>query len=216
MNTSEISPAPWRPPALGGAGPEIDLNAAPVPWTVPDLEGRPARDGASEGGEAPRVDPDEAFARGYAEGIAAGEARGRGELQAAGDALRNAAQALVSSRARILHDLEANLGAVAVAAARKLVQKEIEADPSLVRSLVERGLDLVKPDSPVEVRLHPADLEAVRADIRSLAEDQSLELTLVADPAIERGGFVLDTPRRTVDGRLEEGLRALYERLAYE
>ncbi len=223
MNTSSDTLAAWRPSSFGfgpdddgGAEPPATGARGPSPWAVPELGAAPERDGASDGAAAPRIDPEEAFARGYAEGTAAGEARGREELMTAAESLRGAAQALVSSRGRILHDLEANVGALAMAAARRIVQKEVEADPSLVRSLVARGLELVKPDSTVEVKLHPADLESAREGIRALADDQSLDLSLTPDPGIARGGFVLQTPSRMVDGRLEEGLRTLYERLAYE
>jgi flagellar assembly protein FliH len=116
----------------------------------------------------------------------------------------------------MLSDVEANLCVLALAAARNIVQREIEIDPTILRDLVVRGLAAIKPDSPIEVRLHPTDLEAVQPLLDESSRSADAEVHWVADPALERGGFFLDGPRRLVDGRLDEALRHLYQRMIYE
>jgi flagellar biosynthesis/type III secretory pathway protein FliH len=90
------------------------------------------------------------------------------------------------------------------------------ADPTILRDLVARGLALVKPDVPVTVKLHPQDIAAVEAELRARGADASREIRWAADPGLMRGGFLVEGADRIVDGRLDESLRALYERLAYD
>lgn len=194
---------PWAPPALA---------PAPLVRPRPPVRALEAPAPAPEPGE----DPEAAYRRGLAEGRREAEAARAMEIETAVHGLLGAAQALGAARGRILHDLEANLGAVAVAAARKLVQREIEADPTLLRDLVARGLELARPDTPVRVHLHPADLETAATELERLAAGEDAEIRWTPDPELDRGGFRIEGPQRIVDGRLDEGLRALYERLAYE
>jgi flagellar biosynthesis/type III secretory pathway protein FliH len=101
--------------------------------------------------------------------------------------------------------------------ARKLVQREVEADPTLMRTLVERALELVPLEPKLEVRLHPDDLSVLLSGSPVPAADNpSAAIKWTADPAIERGGFVVESPLRVVDGRTDFALRSLYERLEDE
>jgi flagellar biosynthesis/type III secretory pathway protein FliH len=101
-----------------------------------------------------------------------------------------------------------------VAIARKLVQREVEADPALVGGLVTRALALFAPASAVQVRLHPGDLEALRAELdRLAAAGREVTVQWVPDPSLARGDVVVESGLRIVDGRSDVALRALYEQL---
>lgn len=218
-NRSPAAAASWSPPALAGSDtddrPCSDPGTATA-WLAPDVETLIARKPpAPPAGGRDAEGPAQVYRRGYAEGLRDGKAEEAAILLPAVQALTEAGKALAAGRSRFVHNLEQDLYLLALAVARKIIHREVSTDPEIVRELVRHGLELVGPDTPVEIRLHPADLEAVRTDLEAVW-DQSSAWRCTGDPAIERGGFFIESPRRIADGRLEEILRLIYERLAHE
>jgi flagellar assembly protein FliH len=166
---------------------------------------------------ARRTELDEARDRGYAEGLREGTVRSEQRVRVAletlgrvGEYLHTAQSAFVRDRARDLHGL-------ALAVARKLVQREVTADPALLRELVDRALELVPLEPHLEVRLHPDDLSVLLGGPSAPeADGKGTAIKWLGDPTIERGGFLVESPLRIVDGRTDFALRSLYERLEYE
>jgi hypothetical protein len=58
------------------------------------------------------------------------------------------------------------------------------------------------------VRLNPADLGAL-----GLGPGAGAPVQWTADPVLEPGSFVVESPARVVDGRTDVALRQLFERL---
>jgi flagellar assembly protein FliH len=158
----------------------------------------------------------EAYQRGHAAGLEEGTAQAQERVRSALEALRRAAEALSASREQRLRDLEANVYAIALTAARKIVMREITADPSIVADLVRRAREMMGSEGPIEIRLHPEDLNRVREEEPAPAGDAETEIRLTADATLERGAFVLNGPHRIVEGRADEALRRLYEKLCNE
>ncbi len=220
MRSSPEPPSALVLPELGsGAGPWAVIAASfggreDGALELPELDGRSPADA---GGAAHRTEADEAYDRGYAEGLRDGAGRSEQRVRVAletlgrvGEYLHTAQSAFVRDRARDLHGL-------ALAVARKLVQHEVKADPELLRELVERALELVPLEPQLEVRLHPDDLSVLQGGPTAPAEDgKGTAVRWLGDPTIERGGFVVESPLRVVDGRTDFALRSLYERLEYE
>jgi flagellar assembly protein FliH len=182
-------------------------------WPVPELRLVPATVVA---------EPDEptaealAYARGLEDGRreAADEAERR--LGGARTAMAGAAAALEHERATFARRGEESLYAIATALAQRLLQRELALDPTVVRDLVRRALEAVPLEGTLEVRVHPADLAALGHDLELYAPGgRRLELRWVPDPGIGRGGFMIETPLRVVDGRVEKVLEAALERLLH-
>jgi flagellar assembly protein FliH len=172
---------------------------------------------AADGLAARRTEADEAYDRGFAEGLREGTVRSEQRVHVAletlgrvGEYLHTAQSAFVRDRARDLHGL-------ALAVARKLVQREVTADPALLRELVDRALELVPLEPHLEVRLNPDDLSVLMGGPSApQADGKGTAVKWLGDPAVERGGFLVESPLRVVDGRTDFALRSLYERLEYE
>lgn len=232
--TAREAASPWAPPEIEDASsrnpaegarstaraaaktgrPAASERPAPEAWTAPPLDMPQGHGGDKEPGGEP--EPSGTYEEGYEAGLQEGEARAWARIEPATDALREIAAALAASQGDILRNLEANVAALAVGVARKIVQREISTAPEILQDLVGKALDLVKPGSPIEIRLNPEDLDVIRDELSRIPVDDRVELRWTADPGIDRGGFFVEGPERIIDGRLEESLRNLYERLIYE
>jgi len=186
-------------------------------WPLPDL--RVVTQAVLDADQA-REEPSEeelAYERGVAEG--GREARGAAEAEwrAAIKVLATAADAVRTSRSRWLDTAEANLYALATAVAHQVIDREVASEPELVLELVRRALDEIDAESPVSVRVHPLDLPLVQARLGAAggeAGGEQIEIAFAADASLSRGGCIVETPRRLVDGRIETALQALYVRLS--
>jgi flagellar assembly protein FliH len=96
--------------------------------------------------------------------------------------------------------------------AEKIVGRAIELEPALMADIVAQALAASRATAgAVVVRVHPDDLAAVEADRRRWADGPgaSLQLRVVADPAVARAGCVVETPVGRLDARLASQLDAL-------
>lgn len=189
------------------------LHARPdgiASWIPSDL---PAAGMPNEAvGSPPDPDPVEAaYQRGIGEGRRLGALEAEERIRSAVKAMEGAVVALAEVREKLAANFADHLHLLAVAVARQLIQREIAADAEIVVGLVERALALVPPDQLVRVHLNPEDLATVRKRLEGRIGDRLIEW--VADPAIERGSCMADSPSRVVDGRLDRALLAVLEKL---
>jgi flagellar biosynthesis/type III secretory pathway protein FliH len=106
-------------------------------------------------------------------------------------------------------EVEREVVRLALAIARKIVYREVQADPEVVQTLVRVALSHVADKSTVTVHLHPSDYEYVlqrKADL-SQAAGCACEVVLLADKTIQRGGCMVKTECGDVDARIEERFR---------
>jgi len=98
---------------------------------------------------------------------------------------------------------------LAIEVAKKIVHREIQADPEIVQTLVHVALSHAAERSPVTVRVHPLDHRAFLDKHPGWAEESGdgREVVIVADKTIERGGCLIQTECGDVDARIEEEFR---------
>jgi flagellar assembly protein FliH len=160
---------------------------------------------------------DVSYEAGHADGLRDGVNQAGDQLKPAVAALNGVVRALDSRRAEILGDRQRDLQALALAVARRLVQHDVERDPALLAGWIQRAIELLPHDLQIDVRLHPADLDAITGLRGTVAPaDTGVMLHWIADESVGRAGFVVESPQRLVDGRLDVALRALYERFDEE
>lgn len=197
-------PLPWSPGALGGAG---EVSPALAPVGAEELE----RQWAARVQEARE------------EGFTAGERAGRenasraasARMDAALDALAAATSVCLEEREHWNRTLTENLSALALAAARHLVEHQVREDPAVVTHLVRRALTSFPPDQRIRIRLNPEDLSAItaRGPEGQAMVPRGREVEWVADAAILRGGCMVEGPESVVDGRVDTALERIYWRL---
>ena len=212
MNSSPESPG-WQPPELGGRRGSASATRTPDgPMRYLQLV---AHVELARGAEAEEADALEAaLARSHAAGVAESEARISGELEQALQALQGVVERLEIAWTNLEQDWKPNLYSLSLAVARKLVQRELTANPEIVTDLIDRALQLVPLDRTLDIRLNPGDLarSATGSNTRCRPIAPST-VRWVPDASLDRGAFVVETPQRIVDGRSDVALRRLYDRL---
>ncbi|AHG87724.1 Flagellar assembly protein FliH/Type III secretion system HrpE [Gemmatirosa kalamazoonensis] len=154
----------------------------------------------------------DAYAAGVAQGRAEAQEAGRLALASALEALWLAAEAVREGEARWLGTLQDNVAALASAAARVVVGREVRDDDGLVRDLAARATAEFPQDQSLQVRVHPSDLDTLKS---TLTESRRAgEVRWIPDPRVERGGVVVEGRERIVDGRVDTALERVYRRLS--
>ena len=210
-------PETASPAAAGAKGPVAGPPAISrfALWPLPEFPVLSELGLAATGADVTGPSPEEsAWARGHAAGRAEAMEETSRTLKRAAGLLVSTAEALDAARLGVVRELEDAVYLLGLAIAKHLIQREIAADPDIVRDLVHRGLGAFPVGSRVEIHLHPDDLSALRSQFELPGQDeQANELQWMADTSVDRGGCTLETPHRVVDGRVDLALADLYNRM---
>ena len=205
---AEVVPAPY---ALEGG---YELHAGFAPFDAPAAVAPRPR-----GGLAAAVD--EAYARGRAEGLRAGLAEGRAEAEGEIEGLRATLEMTVrevwAHREKLVAEVEQDVVRLALEVARKILGDVVRKEEGIVERVVQDALRRVAARDRVSLRVHPEDLEPVRAQReRWLALVEGVDrFEIVEDRRVPRGSALVTTLDGTVDARwttqLKEIERTLFE-----
>lgn len=111
---------------------------------------------------------------------------------------------LSALRETALRARENDIITLAIAVARKIVDKELREDPALVTSLLERALSEIGAAQQIVIRLDPETLPLLEQAQQRLKErEQSIEVELEADPSLSGGDCIIETEFGRVDARLD-------------
>lgn len=191
-----------RPAELAPRAPSSHI----VPGAVFEARAEAARIVASARTDAEAI---VASARSAAEG-AARDAADAGRIAGRAEAAAALAEAL-AIRDRALADAEREVARVALAAAERLVGEALALAPERIASIVGDELARARRAREVTVRVHPDDaphVESLRALITARAGRPGT-FSVRADPAVTRGGCLVETDLGTIDARLETKIEAL-------
>ncbi len=166
--------------------------------------------------EAWQTGYDEGYQAGLAEGASTGAQQARDEALARFTEIWAPLQALSGGFAQELAHLEEQLsGAVlklALNLAEKLTLSHIDASEQALTAVLQKVLgDLPSHLSQARLRVNPADLAAAREFLAQ--ETPETQWQWIEDPAIQRGGCIIDTASLKLDLTLQSRLNALYEAL---
>jgi type III secretion protein L len=122
----------------------------------------------------------------------------------------------VAARAR--QSAEADLRALAVKIAEKILGRELELQPNAVVDVAREAIRLIGEPHTVTLRAHPDDVEALERGRPRLLERlrTSAALTIRADERIGRGGCIVESELGLVDARLSTQLEAIERALRGE
>ncbi len=113
-------------------------------------------------------------------------------------------------KSKLYSEVERQVVKLAIEVAKKVVHREVRADPEVIQTLVRVALARAAENSPVTVRLNPTDYNHLLEHRSELDPDGSgREIVLLADKSIERGGCLVQTGSGDVDARISEEFREL-------
>lgn len=104
---------------------------------------------------------------------------------------------------------------LALELAQRLLSSELQQRPEAVIEITQSLLREIHDASNITVRLHPDDLAIVenQGGVMNLDLDSLVEIALLADNSLERGGCIVEAQDRQLDGRINTRLRAMAEAL---
>jgi flagellar assembly protein FliH len=130
-----------------------------------------------------------------------------------------AVQAVVSElkyeRDRWLDAWETAAIRLCAAIAEKIIRSELSRRPELTANIVREALQLAAGSPDMRVRMHPLDVEQMRASSREIVDRLATlgESTLVPDDSISRGGCLIETRHGVIDARIESQLEQIVAEL---
>lgn len=163
----------------------------------------------------------EAFEVGFAQGERAGRQLAEQAIEDTLRALGAAHHQFEEEAKRRSHEVVQEVVRLALAVARKVLQREVRQDSRLIVDVVRSALGRAGVREEVTVRVHPLDcdtlVEARGELLQELEEVRSLRIE--ADESVERGGALVQCSMGELDLRLERQFREIelaFERLLEE
>lgn len=183
----------------------------PIRWDVPAIDGSDGQGYLTAGRlQALQKDAyDEAWQKGHADGLVAGEA--------AVKARANRFDELLNALSRPFDQLDETVAKqlveLSMAVVRQLFRREIRIEPTHVIGVVREAIQLLPIASrSVQVHLHPDDATLVRETLSPA--DREPGWAIVEDPLITRGGCNVTTENSQVDATAESRLQSVIGAIA--
>jgi len=178
----------------------------PTPWNVPAIDG-PDGNGLVTAGRLEALQKeayDEAWRKGHADGIAAGEKAVTERVQRL--------DLLLKALARPFDELdemvEKQLVELAMAVVKQLFRREIRIEPTHIIGVVREAIQLLPVAScNVQLHLHPDDAALVRDSLSP--SDGEPAWRIVEDPLTTKGGCTVTTDNSQIDATAESRLQAV-------
>lgn len=151
---------------------------------------------------------DEAQRAGWEAGHIEGQNRARAESAETLRQIQHIAESALAEKAKYLESVQAELGQLAVAIARKIIGRELSLNPKVISDIVGRSIKLAHIKGACRIRVHPIDYEILAPMWESIPSFQqpSQVWELIPDEQVDRGGCLIEVAGGTVDGQVETQL----------
>lgn len=144
---------------------------------------------------------------GRREGYQAGVQQAREELSAQLTLVHELAARAKVERAEVVAAAEPEIVRLALTVARKVIAREVESDPNILRGLLTRAMLRAAGDDPVRLRLNPRAIETLGDFLTdTTARFRSRGVEVVPDPAVDPAGVIVETRTGVVDARTDTQL----------
>lgn len=133
------------------------------------------------------------------------------ELKAHVDDLITAIDGLKTARDEVIQSAESQLIDLSMAVAEKVLQKQIEVDPSVIKSVVEDTFNKISGSDRITFKINPADT-AVFNEFQTYVESRLIgveKITIQQDGTIDQGGCIIETDLGFVDVTIREKLNII-------
>jgi flagellar assembly protein FliH len=149
----------------------------------------------------------DAFAHGYASGERAGAEAGAKRAEGMLRRMAQTVEELERLKTSLVHQTERQVVQLALALARRVVLRELTLDPDLIAAIAHVALERLSDGSPATIRLHPEDYAVVAG--RRGNQWAGADVSVVPDPALARGGCVVESGFGVIDASVDAQLGEL-------
>jgi flagellar assembly protein FliH len=150
--------------------------------------------------------------QGHQQGLAAGAQQEASKWTDALGRLGRSLEDMSKSKARFRAEVEEDAVRLALAIARKILNREMASDPEALVGLARVALGKLNLRELQRVRVHPSDAAAVERLVTASSGPKRVEV--VADNTLERGAALFETDRGTLDASVSTQLREIERGLA--
>lgn len=159
----------------------------------------------------------EARQAGRQEGEATGRNGAAAQIQPVLDKLAQSIREVSEMRPKLRHEAETDVVKLALAIAKKILHRELSADPDSISALIHVAMEKIRTHELVRVRVHPQHHSSVQQAMARATMGAQVEI--LPDPKLSLGGVVVETTRGEFDSSVETQLReierGLTDRLAH-
>jgi flagellar assembly protein FliH len=126
------------------------------------------------------------------------------QLEAMSQKVARSIEEMSGLRARLRHEAEQDVVALAIAIARRILHRELTVAPEALLGLVKAALDKIEAREIHRVRVSRDDAAMVGQFLEKMGMPQRVEV--IADASLPRGSAILDTTRGALDASAETQL----------
>ncbi|HEY7337710.1 MAG TPA: FliH/SctL family protein [Bryobacteraceae bacterium] len=152
------------------------------------------------------------YQQGFAAGETAGSQRANAKLEPVLAGLSAVINELAGTRRRFRNEAEEATVGLAIAIARRLLNRELATDPEAILGLVKAAFQKCDARETYKLRLSAADVEAVRGNRGLIALPPAVEI--IADAGLTRGSAVFETSRGELDASVDTQLAEIEQGFA--
>lgn len=203
-----VVPFMWTDTA--GSEPADDLFPGVPPQTAEADPAEPRRETAEDRSRLAAIERD-AFTTAYAQGEKAGMEAGTKRADAMVRRLSDTLLELEELRRSMIRQTEHQIVQLAVEMARRIVHREVQTDDDLLRAMARVALDRLGDTTPATIRLNPEDYHTIAA--RHGGSWAGNHVTVVADPAVGRGGCLVESSFGFIDASVDAQFTVLEQAL---
>lgn len=114
-----------------------------------------------------------------------------------------------------LKQVEPEIVKLAIKVAERIIGSELQTNDETIMRIVAKAVEQLRQSKELVIRANPEDVEILRRDKRKLLEyiGRLKDIAFREDPAVARGGCVIETEAGTVDAQLNTQLELLEQAL---
>ena len=197
----------------------MDLYCFPEINVPADLDGacgqHPTPDGEDELSHKISVIEAQAFEDGYKQGCSQNLEGEKGKLAPLKEMLVSAAVSLQDQSILMRDQCEESTVKIALALAGRMISREIEQRPELADAMLHRTVAMGLDQEKLKIKANDGDCVIIQRILKEhLTDPEALSnIQVTPDPAISRGGCVLETDFGVIDARIEQQLATIAEHL---
>jgi flagellar assembly protein FliH len=144
---------------------------------------------------------------GFEDGLRKGREESSDEVQKTLDQLARTIAELSQQKKKLRREAERELVKLSLAVARRILHRELLADPESIQAIVYAALQKLQNREISRVRVYPGGAAAVRAAMERIGHRNVVEV--VADPMLATGGIFFETALGELDASIETQLQEI-------